>query len=258
MVSVDGLGVFYVLFNVRREIPGVKGKNPLADKRVRWALAMATDSSEVVREGIQGSGHVATQLVVPQVFGFDPERPELRFDPERARALLAEVGQAGMELRLALDRAAPDWLDRRLVEQWTRVGVRASLLSLDADVLAAAVEAGTFSASVQGYSCSSADAAELLSFSLHSRRMGDGNGVGNYAGYADAEVDRLADFNLRVFDPRERLRMLRRALALAADDLPYVPLYSVQDVFVVSDALDWQPGLSDDIRLNEARWRLPR
>jgi hypothetical protein len=52
--------------------------------------------------------------------------------------------------------------------------------------------------------------------------------------------------------------MLRRALALAADDLPYVPLYSVQDVFVVSDALDWQPGLSDDIRLNEARWRLPR
>ena len=82
-----------------------------------------------------------------------------------------------------------------------------------------------------------------------------GLGNGNVAGYANPEVDRIADGNLRVFDPRERLGQLQRALRLVSRDLPYVPLYSVESVYVVSRDLEWDPHPNDEVRLAEMRLR---
>ena len=244
MVSVDGLGVFYVLFNVRREIPGVKGKNPLADKRVRRALAMATDSSEVVREGIQGSGHVATQLVVPQVFGFDPAIEPLAYDPAAARRLLVEAGQASLELPILVLKTRLHMLEDSLVRQWARAGIRASLEILDPEPFQKALSEGRFAVAVQGFACTSADTSELLSFGLHTPDVAGGYGAGNYGAFSNPEIDAITDENLKVFDPRRRLEMLQRGLRLASEELPMLPLFVSDDLYVVSSKLRWDPPVN--------------
>ncbi len=253
VVSSDGLAVFYLAVNGR---PRADGRpNPLADLRVRQALELATDRREIAREGLHGFGQPAWQMVVPQVFGYDPAAPEPAHDPERARRLLAEAGQSGLELEMERDEASPDWLERILERQWGAAGIRLKQRRLPSEQHATALARGTFALTVQGYGCTTGDAAELLSFTLRSADPGRGLGNGNVAGYGNAEVDHIADGNLRVFDPRERLGQLQRALRLVSRDLPYVPLYSVESVYLVSRDLEWTPPPNDDVRLAQMRLR---
>ena len=69
------------------------------------------------------------------------------------------------------------------------------------------------------------------------------------AGYADAEVDALADSAPRLLDPRDRLAAVRHALNLAASDRPYLPLFTVDDLHLVSRTLRWRPPPNGDVRV---------
>jgi oligopeptide transport system substrate-binding protein len=68
---------------------------PFDDRRVRKALNLAIDRKPIV-ENVLGLGQIAaTTLVPPGMPGYESPESEIRFDPERARALLAEAGHPG-------------------------------------------------------------------------------------------------------------------------------------------------------------------
>ncbi len=247
MVSVDGLGVFYVVFNVRPEVPGMRGRNPLADKRVRRALALATDPSEVVRDGIQGSGHAATQLVVPQVFGFDPTIEPPAYDVAAAKRLLAQAGFPAPEVPILVQSNRLQTLETVLARQWAKAGVKTRLVALPPDEYQEALDDGRFAVAIQGFACTSADTSELLTFAFHTADPKAGYGAGNYGAFSNAELDALTDENLKVFDPRRRLEMLQRALRLASEELPFLPLFVSDDFYVISSDLRWDPPVSGDV-----------
>jgi peptide/nickel transport system substrate-binding protein len=70
--------------------------NPtLADKRVRQAIALATDKDGLMN-GIMDGGDLGSMLVRPTVLGYDPELKPYPYDPERAKALIAEAKAAGV------------------------------------------------------------------------------------------------------------------------------------------------------------------
>jgi ABC-type oligopeptide transport system substrate-binding subunit len=69
------------------------------------------------------------------------------------------------------------------------------------------------------------------------------------AGYANPEVDALADASPRLVDPRDRLDAVQRALRLAAQERPYLPLYTSDDLYLVSTALRWRPSLAGEVRV---------
>ncbi len=69
---------------------------PFDDGRVRRAFALAIDRETLCNKVLQGIGQPAYQFLPPNLPGHDGETGrELAFDPERARALLAEAGYAG-------------------------------------------------------------------------------------------------------------------------------------------------------------------
>jgi peptide/nickel transport system substrate-binding protein len=71
----------------------VKGKNPFRDKRVREAIAHALDMATALRPLMGELFIPAGTLVAPGVDGYVPELDHPpSYDPERARALLAEAG----------------------------------------------------------------------------------------------------------------------------------------------------------------------
>ncbi len=255
VMTAEGLAVYYAMLNVRTQVPGRAGPNPLADRRVREALARATDRDELVRDGLLGFGRVPTQIIVPQVVGYNPKIEPPRFDPTAARELLRRAGHAGLALSLETSRGGPHRLERLLIAQWERAGIRATLRELDDASLQKAIEAGEFMVTAAGYSCTSADASEILDWGLHRRDVARGYGLGNFGGYANAEVDRLAEENLSVFDPKQRLEMLQKALVVAAADLPYLPLYVAEGIYVTSEAIDWTPPVNEEVRLEDVKLR---
>jgi peptide/nickel transport system substrate-binding protein len=248
VLSADGLGVFYLMLNVRPEIPGHKGRNPLADPRVRHALALATDREGLAREGLHGAGHPAQQLVVPSIFGYDPAAPGDPHDPETARRLLAESGRKGLSLQLLARRDRDHGVEAALIRQWEQVGVRASLEAVPTEEFQPRLDAGRFDAAVQGFSCTSGDASELLLFALHSKGP-HGNGSGNAGAYASPRVDQLTGEYLKVFDPKRRLEMLQAALRVVAEERPLIPLFVSDDLYVVADRIRWQPAVNGVVRV---------
>jgi peptide/nickel transport system substrate-binding protein len=76
-----------------------QANNPaLADVRVRQAIAHAIDRESLVRNQLPEGAVVATQFVPDTVDGHNPDIQPIPYDPERARALLAEAGAEGLSV----------------------------------------------------------------------------------------------------------------------------------------------------------------
>lgn len=75
------------------------GKPPFDDIRVRRAMEHAVDRHAIVDGLFFGAGKPVAQYMPPDYWayhpGITPEQPEYRFDPGRARALLAQAGYPG-------------------------------------------------------------------------------------------------------------------------------------------------------------------
>ena len=67
---------------------------PFTDVRVRQALNHAIDKKKVLKL-INGRGLVATQVLPPNMPGFDPAYKGYEYSPEKAKALLKAAGLAG-------------------------------------------------------------------------------------------------------------------------------------------------------------------
>jgi peptide/nickel transport system substrate-binding protein len=68
---------------------------PIADKRVRQAIAYAIDKEAIIKELYAGAGRLASQWVGEDGFGYNPSLRPYPYDPNRAKQLLAEAGYAG-------------------------------------------------------------------------------------------------------------------------------------------------------------------
>ena len=66
--------------------------SPLQDVRVRRALNLAVDRATIARTLLRGYGRPASQPATSITFGHDSTISPYPYDPERARALLAEAG----------------------------------------------------------------------------------------------------------------------------------------------------------------------
>ncbi len=96
--------------------------NPLADVRVRQALNMAVDRQAIVDVLLDGRTVLASQPATRSAFGFDPSLEPYPYDPDAARALLAEAGYPdGFSFTLETGIGAA--LVQRVADDLSRIGV---------------------------------------------------------------------------------------------------------------------------------------
>jgi peptide/nickel transport system substrate-binding protein len=242
-----GLTVSYLGFNLR-DVP----TNPFRDLRVRRAVHLGIDREQLLERGLLGKGAVATQPVAPAIFGYDPDVPRPRHEPLRARQLLAEAGYPnGFRARLDLNTARLPPA-RVIQEQLRAVGVALDLNPMEKDGVYQLAAAGKSDLYLIGWDCSTGEASEFYEFCLHT--PAGQYGKGNYGGYANREIDTIAETNGAILDQRARRRLLQRAAVIAMDELPVVPLWVRDDVYGVRAELTFRPRADAAIRLADVRW----
>jgi peptide/nickel transport system substrate-binding protein len=67
-------------------------RTPLQDKRVRQAISLAINRTDIVNDVLYGVGAPARGIYLPQMAWFNRDLKVLPYDPTEARALLAEAG----------------------------------------------------------------------------------------------------------------------------------------------------------------------
>ena len=219
VVKAPYLGTTLLGFNVQRA--------PLSDRRVREAIDVALDRPELLGRVFPDRGALlATSLLPPGVPGRPEDAPASGpADRPRARALLSAAGVApGTRVRLAvlgLDRMVVAEVARQLGE----VGLAVDTAVEPFDASYRKIMGGHTELFVIGWSFRFGDPADFLESVVHSRQDERRLGLMNGSGFASEAADRLIEQATRLGEPAQRIDLLRRALAIVAQERPYVPLF---------------------------------
>ncbi len=202
---------------------------PLADLRVRQALALSVDRRMLV-ERVRALGEVPTGSLVPEAVvdyhagaaAAPPEEPAER-RLAQARRLLAQAGvDPRRPLRLVAIFSANPLTQRSFLAlhaMWSPLGVRVEARGLESRAYNAALSAGEFD--LMDYAPFSV-VPSATSFLGRFRS----DSFLNYSGYANPQVDRLLDAAESSADAAARIRGYRDVEAILLRELPVIPLYS--------------------------------
>lgn len=223
------------------------GRNPFADPRVREAMNLAVDRAAIRDHVMEGMSVPAGALTPQAVHGVTPavDAPA-PFDPERARALLAEAGYPdgfAVTLDCPNDRYINDErICRAVAGMYARVGVR---VTVDAQPKARhfpKVNEARSDFYLLGWGTPTLDSAFVL------EHLVAGPGPWNATGYAPETLARLVRDAGRETDPGKRDALLAEAWAMVRRDLPYVPLHHQVIAWAMSDRVTAPISADNDPR----------
>jgi ABC-type transport system substrate-binding protein len=204
-------------------------KEPFGDVRVRQALNYAVDKQQLVNVVFGGNATVMTAPIPETAFGY-AEQPAYGYDPERARALLAEAGYADGFDMTVLTFTGDEYrtAGQVLQQMFSEVGVR---MTLDAQERGSLVEQifkpideNPTQAALVGASASTGDADLALTVSFTEASFPPASN--NWSFYSDERVEELVVAGRETGDPAERQAAYAEAQAIIWQDAPWVFLYS--------------------------------
>jgi peptide/nickel transport system substrate-binding protein len=223
-----GLGHAYLGFNFRNET--------LADAAVRQALAHLIPSEGIVARVLNGIGTLGVGPISSDSIYFADDIPRYPYDPERARALLAEAGLAdGFGVRLHTNEN-PVRIQIAEILQF-----EAARVGIDIDVTVE--EFGAFITRILG------DSADFDLFILGWSGNVDPDyatyglfktgGDNNYIAYGNPEIDVLLDRG-RTLPPGspESVATYQEIQRLLMADLPFAFINATEEIGVVHDWID--------------------
>ncbi|MCQ4160790.1 ABC transporter substrate-binding protein [Roseomonas sp. GC11] len=239
--------------NPSRYLLGADGqplpKNPLLDVRVRRALSIAVNRTALCDRLLLGTGTPTGQWMPEGSFGYDPRTPVPAFEPERAKALLAEAGYPeGFQLTIHLpnDRyVLGPQAAQAVAQMWTRIGVRTQVEAVPWSVYSAQVKTGEYAMTTLAWGNGTGEGSYALTHVLGSYDAAQGRGVSNWGRYASAAVDKALDAANAEFDDAKREAILQDSVRVVAADVGIIPLFHYQNLWAAKRGLKVTPLTSD-------------
>lgn len=225
--TFDRAAVFYLGLN-QNAFP------PFRDRRVRLALAYATDKEAIVKVALMGVPQKANGILPPGVLGHDPNLQGIPYDPEKARQLLAEAGYPGGKgfptLVLTFREKTPDLrrAAEMIKEQYRKeLGIQVELREMEWGAFLDALDRKELPFIHLRWMADYLDAQNFLSVLLRS------GAPENVVGYSNPRFDALCDQADRETDEARRVQLYREAERIAIEDVPWIPLYFQRDVELI-------------------------
>ena len=221
---------------------------PLADQRVRRALAITVDRAAIVGKILHGGQLAATRITPPNLPGYTPTAgtsPSFEAAADEGRALLAAAGYPGGKGLPALELLHNTSENHRLLaealqEMWRReLGLDVKLVNQEFKVTLAERSAGRYQILLSDWVGDYLDATTFLDL----WSSGSGN---NHTGWSSADYDARLFAAARQPDATARAAQLQQAETLMLTAAPIAPLYYNTHVFLLHPSVHgWNPTLLD-------------
>ncbi|MCG7599945.1 ABC transporter substrate-binding protein [Halomonas sp. McH1-25] len=226
MVVGDQLHTGYLTMNVT--IP------PLDNVKVRQAINMAINKERIIRV-INGRATPANQPLPPAMPGYDESYEGYPYDPEKAKALLAEAGfPNGFETEMFVANTTPQPRIAQAIQQdLAEIGIDTKIKSLaQANVIAAGGEQDQAPMIWSGGMAWIADFPDPSNFwGPILGCEGAVPGGWNWAWYCNEELDAKADEANAMVAPEQqeaRAKLWGDIFTATMDDAPWVPVFNEQ------------------------------
>ncbi|TKT75890.1 ABC transporter substrate-binding protein [Aquamicrobium sp. LC103] len=242
VVSARTERVAYFAMNVQ--------KAPLDDPRVRLAIAHAIDKEGIV-EGILGGYEAPVdELASPAHFGWIDGIEAAQYDPEKAKEILAEVGDAAKTEFSILTAPVYDQRVVQAIQQMLAdVGLNAKIEMTDMGNWMQRMQSGPESipqTSFSRWSCGCQDADGILYPLLHSSS--------GWANVKDQKLDEVLDAARSTIDSGNRLELYKMVHELVVKENYIIPLYQASVIYGAVDGVEFTPTPNENIFLNRIGW----
>lgn len=204
--------------------------NPFQDARVRQAVYHAINADAIVDRIMRRNAQTAGLLISPTVRGFRAGlNRRLAYDPERARALLAEAGYPdgfSFGLRCPNDRYINDEaICTAAVGMLAQVGLKAELATMPASNYWPELRDDKFDMYMLGWSPGTFDAEHPIRFLMATPNAEKRLGSWNFGAYSNPRVDALLPRIQVELDDGKRQEMIDEVHGILREEAVYVPLH---------------------------------
>lgn len=196
---------------------------PFDDVRVRKALDMAINRDEIIAIALDGQGMPAHIGISKYGNGYTDEVKNAPYDPDKAKALLAEAGfPNGFNTKMYVRDDFMKKAGQVIQNNWSKIGVNAEVLVMERGALITDMTNSKLELPMSMATDLPFDGSLHLN-TLDSRYMGQ-NGA-NFAFYSNPEFDRLNKLQFGETDPVKRNEIIKQALLIEKEDVPAIPLF---------------------------------
>ncbi len=237
----------------RKMLVILNASGPTGDVRVRKALNYAVDKQLIIDTILQGQAQVAAGAVHIMAPGHNPQVEPYPYDPDEAKRLLAEAGYAeGFEIDLN-HTVGVFPKDKETAE-----AIAYQLEQIGLTVNPVVWEWGTFYQEIlqvppgempgmayMRYGNAKVDPSELYTWALWSE--------GNWIQTTDPTLDDMIAETEVTLDQDARMQMFKEMEEYVQYELvPWIFLFDLENVFGLSDRLDWVPTSYEPVDLRGA------
>ena len=218
-------GTDFIMFNTAIE--------PLNDVNVRKALQMAVDRQAMLDALYGGEGSLLNAFIPVGVISHNDAAPEIPYDPEQAKALLAEAGYPnGFDMEFAVASDAPTALNvcTIVASYFQQIGVNAQIKQIDAASYYDIRRDGELPSYYGLWSADFNDPDNFL-YTFFSRK----NTKGRSVNYANEEIMNLLDEARVMVDTDARMAAYQKIDdAVVHQDAVTLPLYQRNHLFCLN------------------------
>jgi peptide/nickel transport system substrate-binding protein len=240
--KVPGFRMYFLAMNVTYK--------PFDSKLVRQAVSYSIDPNVIMKHIFDGNGDVLNGPLNSNMIGYDPNVKRYPNDPKKARDLLAKAGHPnGFETKLYF---SPDRhlkgkeVCEVIANQLLKVGIKTDLVGQEYAVYWGkdGVNGGKLPFYYAGRT--SADADTLYDQYFHT-------GMSKRIGYSNPEFDKLIEEEQKTGDHKKRVALLQQAGRILMEDAPFVPLYTLAEIYGVARNILWKGTPDNKILAAEMR-----
>lgn len=219
-------------------------KAPLDDPRVRQALSMAIDGDSIVA-AFYGDGKVLGGPITDIEPAYEDLTDINAYDPDAARALLADAGVSGLALTVTIPNFYPTDAINQVVTQFEEIGVTLQVDPVEFSTWLSDVYAAPEDGSVRSFDLSYVNHAEANDFVNYTN-------PGYYFGYNNPEVQELYARSITANDADEATALVKQAARLVAEDAPAKWLINYTPANAVAAHVQGFPDSNTNSRINLA------
>ncbi|HSE75085.1 MAG TPA: ABC transporter substrate-binding protein [Dongiaceae bacterium] len=220
VLEQEGLNVGYLAMNVK--------KPPFDNVKVRQAINMAIDKDAILAAVYQGAGKAAKNPIPPTIWSYDNDIQPYPYDPEKAKALLAEAGVKDLKTDLwYMPVQRPYNPDAKKMAELmqadlAKVGITAELKTFEWGEYRKRLQAGEHQMGMLGWTGDNGDPDNFMNVLLSCGSAREGGQ--NVAKWCNEDFTKLIDEAKATSDVEKRTELYKQAQVIFHDQAPWVPI----------------------------------
>ena len=236
------LRISYMAFDV----DGDSGQEFFTDKKVRQAISHAINREAIATELVGPASVVIHSACHPDQFGCTQDVTQYDYDPEKARALLAEAGyEDGFEFDLYGYRERE--FTEAVIGDLSAVGIRTNLNWMQYSAMLELVHKGE--TPVNHMTWGSGSIPDVGAITPHFFSGGPDDPA------KDSRTAEALERGDTSIDPAERETAYAEALGIIAEEAYWLPMFTYAKYYAFSNDLNFTPTSDEIPRFYEASWK---